>query len=82
MSNSKKQTYRNQRKDVLAYMQKHGSITQLDAYRRFPAPITRLSAVIYDLRKAGNVIDSSWEHGSNCYGKTHFKRYKLLESID
>lgn len=76
-----KSNYRNQRRDVLNYMKLHGSITQIDAYRKFPAPITRLSAVIYDLRKQGNVIVSEWEHGNNCYGPTKFKRYKLLEPV-
>lgn len=82
MSTSRKNNYRNQRADVLEFMQKHGSITQLDAYRRFPAPITRLSAVIYDLRKAGHVIEGEWESSKNCYGPTQFKRYKLLSSVD
>ena len=76
-----KSKYRNQRKDVLDFMKVHGSITQIDAYRKFPAPITRLSAVIYDLRKAGNVIEGEWESSNNCYGPTRFKRYKLLESV-
>lgn len=66
---------RNQRKDVLAYLEKHGSITQLEAYKNFPAPITRLSAVIYDLRHAGYEIDSEWCCAKNCYGKVEFKRY-------
>ena len=41
---------RNQHDDVLAYLEKHGSITQLDCYRQFPAPITRLSAIILTLK--------------------------------
>lgn len=68
---------RNQRKDVLEYLQKHGSITQLDAYRKFPAPITRLSAVIYDLRKQGYNISSTDCIGKNCYGTNRFSKYTL-----
>lgn len=68
---------RNQRDDVLAYLKEHGSITQLDAYRDFPAPITRLSAVIFDLRKAGSNITSEWCKSKNCYGKIKFKKYIL-----
>lgn len=70
---------RNQHKDVFAYLKTHGSITQLEAYRNFPAPITRLSAIIFDLRKAGHNIDSEWCKTQNCYGKTRFKKYTLRE---
>lgn len=70
---------RNQRADVLAYIIKHGSITQLEAYREFPAPITRLSAVIFDLKKDGHIIDSEWCKTKNCYGKIEFKKYKLIK---
>lgn len=68
---------RNQRVDVYNYMLEKGSITQLEAYRNFPAAITRLSAVIFDLKKDGHNITSEWEDGKNCYGKTHYKRYFL-----
>ena len=49
---------RNQRKDVLEYLQRNGSITQIEAYREFEAPITRLAAVIHDLRKQGYDIET------------------------
>ena len=71
---------RNQHDDVLAYLKQHGSITQLDCYRRFPAPITRLSAVIFDLRRAGNDIEGVWQQSKNCYGETRFIRYVLHDA--
>ena len=70
---------RNQHKDVLAYLEKHGSITQLDCYRKFPAPITRLSAIIFDLKSEGYHIEGVWQKSKNCYGITKFKRYFLRD---
>lgn len=37
-----------QKEQVIEYMEKHGSITQLDAYEI--GYITRLSGIIYDLK--------------------------------
>ena len=70
---------RNQRTDVLNYLREHGSITQLEAYYKFPAPITRLSAVIYDLRKKGHNIISEDLTGANCYGAYRCAIYTLVE---
>lgn len=83
MANQKmKLKHRNQRNDVLSYLQEYGSITQLEAYRCFPAPITRLSAVIFDLNKRPDVeIVGYWEEKNNCYGTVRYKRYKLLKTI-
>ena len=68
---------RNQREDVLNYLKEHPEgITQMDAYLKFPAPITRLSAVIFDLRKRYNISSTPCE-GENCYGHHEFVRYKL-----
>ena len=68
---------RNQRSDVLDYLKAHGSITQLEAYRQFPAPITRLSAVIFDLKKLGYNIETEDIVGKNCYGTYVCARYVL-----
>lgn len=69
---------RNQRDDVLAYLMEHEKgLTQMDAYTKFPAPITRLSAVIFDLRKLGYDIESIDEVGKNCYGTIQYVRYVL-----
>lgn len=76
---TKKTEVRNQRKDVLSYLKKHkkSGITQMDAYTAFPAPITRLAAVIFDLKKMGYDIESKEEVGKNCYGTTSYVRYVL-----
>lgn len=66
-----------QRQDVLNYLRVHGSITQMEAYRVFDAPITRLSAVIYDLRKAGYNIEAEDLSGKNCYGTYNCAKYIL-----
>lgn len=66
---------RDQQKDVLAYLQKYGTITQLDAYREFPAPITRLAAVICNLRKQGYDIETRDCVRSNCYGTRPYAMY-------
>ena len=69
---------RNQRKDVLQYLKTHKKgLTQMDAYVKFPAPITRLSAIIFDLRKAGWDITSERVDGENCYGEYRCVRYVL-----
>jgi len=65
---------RDQKKDVLAYLQEHGSITQRDAYIKFPAPITRLAAVIHELRKQYD-IETVMENVQNCYGTVSYGRY-------
>ena len=70
---------RNQRTDVLNYLKEHPEgITQMDAYIKFPAPITRLASVIFDLRKNHNIISVDCE-GQNCYGHISFVRYRLVE---
>lgn len=78
MLRKKKGNLRNQRQDVLDYLRKHGTITQLEAYNKFQAPITRLSSVIYDLRKEGYVIESHNITGSNCYGTYSCCMYVLV----
>lgn len=62
---------------VLDYMRKHGSITTLEAFRDLG--ITRLSRVIFDLKK-DYAISSKTESGRNRYGeKTRYSRYYLTE---
>ena len=71
---------RNQQKDVLEYLKEHKSITQLDAYRIFDAPITRLAAVICALRKKGYDIETVDCVGKNCYGTIRYAKYELKEN--
>lgn len=61
---------------ILEYIEKHGSITQLEATMELG--ITRLAARIADLRDAGHDIISEYEVGLNRFGeKTRYKRYRL-----
>jgi len=79
MSKGNAKGTRNQRDDVLEYLKNHPEgITQMDAYRVFPAPITRLAAVIFDLRKNHTITSMDCE-GTNCYGHHEFVRYKLVQ---
>lgn len=61
---------------VLEHMRKHGSITSMTAFRRYS--ITRLSGRIFNLRKAGYIIDMVWE--TSQYG-TRYGRYVLHEDV-
>jgi len=62
---------------VLNYMRQYGSITTLEAFRDLG--ITRLSGVIFDLKK-DYAISSKTESGRNRYGeKTSYSRYYLKE---
>lgn len=59
---------------VFKHMQKHGSITSMDAFELYGA--TRLSAIIYDLRHEGHQIGMVYESGTNRYGEpVHYGRY-------
>lgn len=62
---------------VMRYMQDYGSITSLEAFRDLG--ITRLSGVIFDLRKR-HVIKSKTESSRNRYGEaTSYSRYYLAD---
>ena len=66
-----------QRSRVLRYMREYGSITSLEAFRDLG--ITRLSRVIFDLRK-DHAIGSTTESSRNRYGeKTSYSRYYLAD---
>lgn len=67
-----------QRERVLAHMQVFGSITSWEAIREYGA--TRLSAIIFDLKKAGHEITDEYETAINRFGDpVSFKRYKTKE---
>ena len=73
---------RNQRKDVLQYLKTHKrGLTQMDAYTKFPAPITRLSAVVFDLRKQYDIVSVDVE-GKNCSGDYRCVRYVLKGELE
>ena len=65
---------RGKTKKVLEYLQTNGSITTLDAFIKFKA--TRLSAIIFNLRKYGYVIKSMPESFTDINGeKSYYVRY-------
>lgn len=69
---------KSQTEDILRYMREEGSITSMDAIREFGA--TRLSAIIFSLRKRGYDIRTLSEVGKNRYGhKMEYARYVLHE---
>lgn len=69
---------KSQTEDVLRYMKEEGAISSMDAFREFGA--TRLSAIIFELRRRGyNIETEIWER-KNRYGrKTEFAKYILHE---
>lgn len=62
-----------QRQQVLDHLRTQGSITSWEAITLFRA--TRLSGIIYDLRKDGYPITSTIETN----GDRHYARYTLEE---
>lgn len=75
MASGKKLT---QRLEVLKYLKTHKGLTSIVAFEKFG--ITRLSAVIFDLRKIGLNIISVWRTGTNRYGQTvRYVEYRLIK---
>ena len=69
----------NKHKAVLQWLQTGASISSMEAINNFGA--TRLSAIIFDLRKRGYDITSVDEKTTNRFGGTVvFSRYKLEEA--
>lgn len=67
-----------QEERVLEYMQRFGYITTLDAFNDLG--ITRLSAKIFNLRKAGYEIPDETIKVKNRFGEeVHVKKYMLAE---
>ena len=61
---------------VLDYMEEFGSITPIDAFRDLG--ITRLSAIVFNLKEEGHDIDKVIETGKNRFGnRTRYARYSL-----
>lgn len=64
----------NQNQQVLDYIDRHGSITSLEAFKKLG--VTRLSARIKDIKDAGIQIDGLWDYTVNRYGdQCRVKRY-------
>lgn len=61
---------------VLDYIEQFGSISSMEAFRDLG--VTRLSAVIFDLKAIGYEFETETEQGVNRFGeKTRFTRYSL-----
>lgn len=61
---------------VLDYIGEFGSITPIDAFRDLG--ITRLSAVVFNLREDGHDIEKAIETGKNCFGnRARYARYSF-----
>lgn len=66
---------------ILDYMNRHNSITPLEAMRDLG--IYRLASRISDLRKRGCIIIDEWAEVPNRYGgKTRVKRYRMAGGED
>ena len=62
---------------VLQYMQECGSITSLDAFRELG--VTRLAAIILNLKKAGVPIKTETMYSTNRWGdEVHFAKYSII----
>ena len=64
-----------QRAAVLNYLRDNGSITSMEAYTELGA--TRLSAIIYYLKKLGFNISSVTKTVETRYGKTNITEYRM-----
>lgn len=70
-----------QNRRLLDYMKRKGCITQFESI--IDLGILRLSARIYDLRKAGHPIDDRWIVVRNRFGEDcRVKQYCLMEGDD
>lgn len=70
--------FKTQAEAVLWHMQTYGSITSIEAITEYG--VTRLAAVISQLRNQGYNIRSVIERGVSRYGnQNHYARYSLVE---
>lgn len=70
-----------QKSIVLDYMEELGSITPIDAFRDLG--ITRLSAIVFNLKEEGHDIDKAIETGKNRLGnRTRYARYSFGKGED
>lgn len=71
----------NQRKKIVFYIQKFGSISSMEAFQDLG--ITRLSARIYELRNEGYKFDETYETPKNRFGETvSYKRYTFQKETE
>lgn len=64
---------------VLNHLWENGEITSWEAIKEYG--ITRLSAIIFKLRKQGYIIENEWVNTKNRYGDdVRFVNYKLIKN--
>jgi hypothetical protein len=64
---------------ILEYLKSHEGITSKEAFEHFGA--TRLSAIIFCLRKSGYNIVNIPQNGKNRFGESvHYDQYRLIEA--
>jgi len=68
-----------QTEEVLAHLIKNGSITSLEAFKRFGC--TRLSAMIYKYRARGYEIETRSKVEKNRYGNTTTYAVYILKGM-
>lgn len=69
----------NKTKAVLQWLQTGAGISSMEAIKQFGA--TRLSAIIFDLRKKGYDIEMVWCNGTDRFGnRMRYGRYYLRNS--
>lgn len=67
-----------QKKRILEHLQQHGTITSMEAFEKYG--VTRLAAVVFDLKKLGYDIITMNVEAYNRYGEpTHFARYYMAK---
>lgn len=70
-----------QRQAVLEWLKSGDTITSFDAFKELG--VTRLSAIIFNLRQEGYNIESEDLKTTNRFGgKVTFSRYRLVDSPD
>ena len=70
-----------QKEMVLNHLKEKGKITSMEAFRKYG--VTRLSAVIFNLRDDGYDIETEYIKGKNRYREvTHYGEYKLIEKTN
>lgn len=72
---------KSQTADIIAHLRKYKTITSNEAYKKFNA--TRLSGIIFILRKRGFGIETEMIQGKNRYGRiSNYAIYHLVKDID
>lgn len=64
---------------VLKHLQTYGTITSWQAFQEYGA--TRLSGIIFELRKEGYTISTNESSGVDCCGnRSNYATYKLISN--